>query len=78
MRTLRQIYLDYNATTPIAPEVCDAIEPFLREHFGNQLDKLAAKGFMELEAVNVAGSAEKSAQAVKTYNIGSIDTATFN
>lgn len=29
------IYLDYNATTPVAPEVADAIEPFLRTHFGN-------------------------------------------
>lgn len=29
------VYLDYNATTPIAPEVADAIIPFLREHFGN-------------------------------------------
>jgi cysteine desulfurase len=28
-------YLDYNATTPVAPEVADAIEPYLREHFGN-------------------------------------------
>ncbi|MBW2459152.1 MAG: cysteine desulfurase [Deltaproteobacteria bacterium] len=29
------IYLDYNATTPIAPEVADAMEPFLRGQFGN-------------------------------------------
>ena len=29
------IYLDYNATTPIAPEVADAMLPFLRTHFGN-------------------------------------------
>ena len=29
------LYLDYNATTPVAPEVTDAIEPYLREHFGN-------------------------------------------
>ena len=29
------IYLDYNATTPIAPEVADAMTPYLREHFGN-------------------------------------------
>jgi cysteine desulfurase len=29
------VYLDYNATTPVAPEVADAIMPFLREHFGN-------------------------------------------
>lgn len=29
------IYLDYNATTPIRPEVVDAMMPYLREHFGN-------------------------------------------
>ena len=29
------IYLDYNATTPVDPLVADAIEPYLREHFGN-------------------------------------------
>ncbi|MCP4408541.1 MAG: cysteine desulfurase [Gammaproteobacteria bacterium] len=29
------VYLDYNATTPVAPEVADAIEPYLKGHFGN-------------------------------------------
>jgi len=29
------IYLDYNATTPVAPEVFRAMEPFLTEEFGN-------------------------------------------
>ena len=29
------IYLDYNATTPTDPRVADAMEPFLRDHFGN-------------------------------------------
>lgn len=29
------IYLDYNATTPLLPEVVDAMIPFLRDHFGN-------------------------------------------
>lgn len=29
------IYLDYNATTPVAPEVAEAMLLFLREHFGN-------------------------------------------
>jgi len=28
-------YFDYNATTPIAPEVLDAMIPFLRDHWGN-------------------------------------------
>lgn len=30
-----RIYLDHNASTPIAPEVADAMRPFLSEHFGN-------------------------------------------
>jgi cysteine desulfurase len=29
------IYLDHNATTPVLPEVVDAMVPYLREHFGN-------------------------------------------
>ncbi len=32
---MRQIYLDYNATTPIAPSVQEAMLPFITEHFGN-------------------------------------------
>ena len=32
---MRHIYLDYNATTPIAPSVVDAMTPFLNDHFGN-------------------------------------------
>ena len=32
---MRSIYLDYNATTPIAPAVQEAMLPFLAEHFGN-------------------------------------------
>ena len=32
---MRPIYLDYNATTPIDPEVADAMRPFLAGGFGN-------------------------------------------
>ncbi|MBZ4399264.1 MULTISPECIES: cysteine desulfurase family protein [unclassified Myxococcus] len=31
----RPLYLDHNATTPVDPEVVDAMLPYLREHFGN-------------------------------------------
>ena len=34
-RAMDPIYLDHNATTPLLPEVVDAMLPYLREHFGN-------------------------------------------
>jgi cysteine desulfurase len=33
--TTDPIYLDHNATTPLLPEVVDAMLPYLRTHFGN-------------------------------------------
>lgn len=35
MESQKPIYLDYNATTPLTPEVIAAMRPFLEEHFGN-------------------------------------------
>ncbi len=32
---MEPVYLDHNATTPVDSRVADAMEPFLREHFGN-------------------------------------------
>ena len=32
---MKRIYADYNATTPLEPQVLDAMLPYLREHFGN-------------------------------------------
>jgi cysteine desulfurase len=32
---VRPIYLDYNATTPLLPEVVNAMQPYLTEYFGN-------------------------------------------
>jgi cysteine desulfurase len=29
------VYLDHNATTPLAPEVLEAMRPYLEQHFGN-------------------------------------------
>ncbi|MDT8860618.1 cysteine desulfurase [Alkalihalobacillus sp. MEB130] len=32
---MNQIYLDYNASTPLLPEVIEAMTPFLTKHYGN-------------------------------------------
>lgn len=35
MHSSDPIYLDHNATTPLLPEVVEAMMPYLKEHFGN-------------------------------------------
>jgi cysteine desulfurase len=35
MKSDRRIYLDYNATTPLRPEVFQVMVPYLKDHFGN-------------------------------------------
>jgi cysteine desulfurase len=47
------IYLDYNATTPIDPDVLDAMLPYLREQFGNPSSD-HAYGYPAREAVAAA------------------------
>lgn len=32
---MKPIYLDYSATTPLAPEALEAMRPYLTQHFGN-------------------------------------------
>jgi cysteine desulfurase len=32
---MSKLYFDYNASTPIAPEVADAMQPLLKEYYGN-------------------------------------------
>ncbi len=53
------IYLDYNATTPIAREVADAMVPYLYEHFGNPSSPyaygVATKQAVEEARAQVAG-----------------------
>jgi cysteine desulfurase len=47
------IYLDYAATTPVDPRVFDAMEPFLRNRFGNP-SSIHSFGQDALEAVETA------------------------
>jgi cysteine desulfurase len=53
------IYLDYNATTPIAREVAKAMTPYLYEHFGNPSSShpygIIAKRAVETARAQVAG-----------------------
>lgn len=48
------IYLDYNATTPCAPEVVEAMLPFFGVHFGNAASKGHPYGWMAENAVETA------------------------
>jgi len=49
----RKIYLDFNASTPIAPEALEAMQPFLTDHYGNP-SSLHWAGIPAREAVEVA------------------------
>ncbi|RAI91396.1 cysteine desulfurase family protein [Algoriphagus yeomjeoni] len=48
------IYLDYNATTPCAPEVVKAMIPWFGEHFGNAASKSHAFGWVAENALDEA------------------------
>ncbi len=56
---MKRIYLDFNASTPIAPEVADAMRPYLTEHFGNPSSchwaGASAKEAVERARTEVAG-----------------------
>lgn len=51
------IYLDYNATTPCAEEVIEAMMPFFGTHFGNAASKSHAYGWVAEQAVEEAREA---------------------
>jgi cysteine desulfurase len=48
------VYLDYNATTPVAEQALKRVRPYLGEHFGNPSSSGHAFGWMAEEAVELA------------------------
>lgn len=56
---MSRIYLDFNASTPIAPEVAEAMRPYLTEHYGNPSSRhwagAPAKDAVERARAEVAG-----------------------
>jgi cysteine desulfurase NifS len=57
----RQVYLDHNATTPVDPEVLEAILPFLQDEYGNP-SSIHSRGNEARDAVDAAR--RKVAQAL--------------
>jgi cysteine desulfurase len=48
------IYMDYHATTPVDPDVVEAILPYLREYFGNPSSRMHVFGWTAEAAVEKA------------------------
>ena len=65
---MKAVYLDYNATTPIDPEVIEAMEPYLRSHFGNPSSSHAF-GAKTRTAVEKARAQVASLLGAKSYEI---------
>ena len=50
----KKIYLDYQATTPVAPHILNKMMPYFRENFGNPHSNNHEFGRSANEAVQVA------------------------
>ncbi|MAT45232.1 MAG: cysteine desulfurase NifS [Anaerolineaceae bacterium] len=65
---MKPIYLDYNATTPIAPEVTESMLPYLYDYFGNPSSShpygVKAKSAVEQARIQVADLIGAQAQEI--------------
>src|SRR5690606_13636552 len=52
--SLRPVYFDYSATTPVDPRVVEKMVPWLYEQFGNPASRSHAYGWDAEEAVELA------------------------
>lgn len=73
--SVKQIYLDYNATTPVRSEVLEAMLPFYREQFGNPSSVhwagRAVSGALEKAREQVAGMINASPAEIVFVSCGS-------
>lgn len=67
--TIKDIYLDYNATTPVDPQVFDAMEPYFKNHFGNPASAGHHWGWTAESAVTKARSQVASLINAKSSEI---------
>ena len=63
MNTNQEVYLDYQATTPVDQRVLDAMDPWLRDQFGNAASRSHAFGWE-------AGKAVEEARTILANGIG--------
>ena len=68
------IYLDHNATTPLAPEVLEAMGPFLTTQFGNpssyyQLGRQARQAVEEARASVAESLGARAATPIWTVKL---------
>jgi len=65
----KQIYLDYNATTPCSKEVVDAMLPYFSTDFGNASSSHHAFGWMAKDAIDEATQTIASIFGVSTKEL---------
>ena len=53
-QVMKPLYFDYNATTPVMPEVVEAMLPYFAEHFGNPANTSCIMGRVANRAVEKA------------------------
>jgi cysteine desulfurase len=51
---MKSVYFDHNATTPVAPEVVEAMMPYFTGHYGNASSQTHAYGWIAAQAVDDA------------------------